>query len=581
MHTLHEYTDADLRARLTDAAAVRPRLAIHSTVLPDDPVVLRRADAFVAPARALLERPVLERIQTGRRLLSVSREALLRLGTLAVAWMRTRDAAILRRAEAELVAVCTFSDWNTSHYLDTAEMSLGVALAYDWLYDALSPEVRETVADGLWRLGLRTALNDDQFWVRSHHNWGQVCHAGMVAAAIALADRHPEAAFHVVRRAFHNLPISMQAYEPDGVYPEGATYWDYGTSFNVAFLVMVESALGTSYGLADQPGFAASASFLLHVTGPTGEYFNFADCGRGPRRSIALPWFSSRFGLPLPDDSPEANAFLREPSRYAKNRLAPLLLTFGAHDATFAPAATTQSLDWHGRGGSEFAAFRSDWTRDAWYLAVKGGTAKVNHGHMDVGGFVLEAHGQRWADEAGAEDYHALEQQGYKLWDGAQDGKRWGVFRYGPESHNYPVVDGKRQRVDAAAVMDVAPLGAASPEVRLDLSAVYGLPFTRQFLFVKRSAVRIADDFVELPPGATIRWQMLTQADVDREGSDIVLRRGGKSLRLSNDVAAPWKVEEASALLNPWDSPLPGFRRVSFERSAPADGRLRWTVELK
>jgi hypothetical protein len=444
----------------------------------------------------------------------------------------------------------------------------------------LTPDVRETTADGLWRLGLRTALDDSMGWTTSHNNWGQVCHGGMTAAAIALADREPEAAFHVVRRAFHNLPISMAAYEPDGLYPEGPTYWAYGTSFNVAFLVLVEKALGTSYGLTAQPGLAASATFMLHATGPTGAFFNFADCGRNSRRSLELPWFSSRFGIPLPDDSPEAEAFLRRPELFAAQRLSPLLLMFGAHDARFAPADRTQTLDWHGRGGSEFAAFRGAWSPEAWYVAVKGGNPSVSHGHMDVGGFVLEAHGQRWAEEAGAEDYHALESQGYNIWQGSQDGQRWGVFRYGVESHNIPVIAGQRQRVHTAATLEVSGMGEASPEARLDLSALYGTPVTRHVVFERRAAVRMTDTFAGLHPRASVRWQMLTQAEVEHDGADLVLRRGGQSLRVGTDATSTWKVEEAESLLNPWDSRLPGFRRISFEVAAPDDGRLTWTVRF-
>lgn len=581
MHTLHGYSDDDLRTRLNAVVTQRPRLGTFTIDLPDDPDSARRADVFVAEARKLLDTPVVERIQQGRRILHVSREALRRLGTLSVAWMRTRDAAFLRRAESELVAVCAFSDWNPSHYLDTAEMSLGVALAYDWLYGAMAPDVRETVAEGLWRLGLQTALEEKQFWTTARNNWGQVCHAGMAAAAIALAERHPDEAFHVVRRAFHNLPLSMDAYAPDGLYPEGPTYWDYGTSFNVAFFILVEKALGTSYGLEKQPGFAESATFMLHATGPTGAFFNFADAGRAKRNSLELPWFSSRFGMTLPVESPEAESFLRHPERFARQRLSPLLLMFGAHTATFAPAAKTLALDWHGRGMSEFAAFRSDWTRDAWYVAVKAGNPSANHGHMDVGGFVLEAHGQRWAEEAGAEDYHALESQGYNLWQGAQDGQRWGVFRYGVESHNIPVVGGGRQKVRTSATMRVEQQGGESPEAIVDLTALYGVPVVRHVVFERRAAVRITDTFEGLTPGVAVRWQMLTQADAIVEGGDLVLRREGKSVRVTADAKAAWKIEEAETLLNPWDSRLPGFRRVSFEVPAPADGRLAWTVRIR
>ena len=35
----------------------------------------------------------------------------------------------------------------------------------------------------------------------------------------------------------------MGHYAPDGAYPEGIGYWDYGTSFNVMFLSAIEKFL--------------------------------------------------------------------------------------------------------------------------------------------------------------------------------------------------------------------------------------------------------------------------------------------------------------------------------------------------
>ncbi len=52
-----------------------------------------------------------------------------------MAWKMDEDSRFLDRAVAELDAVCAFSDWNPSHFLDLAEMSLAVSIGYDWLYN--------------------------------------------------------------------------------------------------------------------------------------------------------------------------------------------------------------------------------------------------------------------------------------------------------------------------------------------------------------------------------------------------------------------------------------------------------------
>ncbi len=583
------FDEADLLRRIESLGAAHPRLGTRTNALPAD-LGDRQAyvDALVAEARTFVPLPVLERKMEGRRLLGVSREALRRVTTLAIAWMRTRDPALLARAEAEMLAVCAFSDWNPSHYLDVAEMSLGVALGYDWLYDVLPADSRETIADGLWRLGLETALDDTPWWVRAHNNWGQVCHAGMTAAALALAERHPEAAATVVARAFRNLPLSMQAYAPDGVYPEGPMYWDYGTSFNVAFFILVESALGTSYGLDALPGFVDSADFMRHATGPMGRYDNYADSGPFNRNEPALLWFADRYadrfgGRAGGAFDTEWRALTEQPRRFVRNRMAPLILMFGLPcDGTPKGQASALPLDFHGRGDSEIVTMRSAWDNTkAWYVGIKAGTPSAPHGHMDGGAFILEADGVRWACEAGGENYHALESQGYNLWNATQDGLRWGVFRYGNLSHNIPVVNGERQLVKERADVVAADLNGASPVATLDLSALYGRPATRRFRFADRRALEIVDEIGGLKAGDVVHWQMLTQAAAEPRGRVLTLTQDGKRLTLEADADVVWTVTEATALYQPWDTPQENFRVVAFERKAEADGAMKHAVSIR
>jgi hypothetical protein len=135
-------------------------------------------------------------------------------------------------------------------------------------------------------------------WERGGNNWNQVCHAGMVAGALALAEDTPERAAEVVSRALAGLPYAMKVYDPDGTYPEGPGYWNYGTTFNVALISMVESALGTDFGLGQPPAFLKTGEFLPQMTGPTRNYFNFSDCGTGAGFSPAMVWFASRTHRP-------------------------------------------------------------------------------------------------------------------------------------------------------------------------------------------------------------------------------------------------------------------------------------------
>ena len=102
---------------------------------------------IIDESNKIITLPTLERIQIGRRLLDKSRECLRRVFFLSYTYRITKDKKYLDRAEAELVKVSQFSDWNPSHFLDVAEMTMGVSIGYDWLYDDLSATSKEIIKE--------------------------------------------------------------------------------------------------------------------------------------------------------------------------------------------------------------------------------------------------------------------------------------------------------------------------------------------------------------------------------------------------------------------------------------------------
>lgn len=297
----------------------QPRLVLNTETgqflrqkLQNDPVVKNMYSAVRLNAQEILDQPVAERILTGRRLLSVSRKVLYRINMLGMVYYIENDEKILERIDAELQAVCHFSDWNPSHFLDTAEMSLAVALALDWTAGDLSSETVELAQQALIEKGLLPSFEHEHGWIRGTNNWNQVCHGGMIAAAIAIAERDPDVAARTISRALDGMPYALNEYRPDGVYPEGATYWGYGTAFSVITSAMLSSAFGTDFGLADYPGFQQSAVFRELMNAPSGMYYNYGDCGdrRSQNGDIILAWFAAQSGNPV---FFEKDRFLRAP----------------------------------------------------------------------------------------------------------------------------------------------------------------------------------------------------------------------------------------------------------------------------
>jgi hypothetical protein len=292
-----EQTEVEQRLRRMPPA--HPRLYLSQSgerdlirSMASDPVrsklrtsLLRRADAI------LTEAPV-ARVLIGRRLLDKSRLCLSRVLHLGLAWRLTGDRRYAERARAEMMAAAEFRDWNPSHFLDVAEMTAALGIGYDWFHAFLDETARQAIREAIVSKGLRPSLTTDH-WSRATHNWNQVCNGGVTIGALAVAESEPALAARIIARAVNTVPLAMHEYGPDGAYPEGPSYWGYGTTYNVMLIAALQSALGTSYGLPMQPGFLATADYWLHVFGPTGLPFAYSDAGtRAPGLSAAAFWFA-------------------------------------------------------------------------------------------------------------------------------------------------------------------------------------------------------------------------------------------------------------------------------------------------
>lgn len=118
-----------------------------------------------------------------------------------------------------------------------------------------------------------------------------------------------------------------------------------------------------------------SANFILHVTSPSGEFFNFADSGdkKGGNESILLAWFAAKTGDGLYLD----RAFFENPQnagRWAGPGLI-WLSEFKEEKVSVLP------LNWHGRGPNPVVVFREQKSDPGnFYLASKGGKAQMSMG---------------------------------------------------------------------------------------------------------------------------------------------------------------------------------------------------------
>jgi hypothetical protein len=531
-----------------------------------------------ANARERLAVPIVTREQTGRRLLSVSRECLRRVLVCAFFHHTTGERVFLERAEAEMLAAAAFSDWNPSHFLDVAEMTAALAIGYDWLHEQLSEVSRRRIREAIRDKGLRAGADAAHWWWTSDNNWNQVCVGGLVLGALAIADEEPLLAEQILSLGRKHHVHGLRSYKPDGVYPEGPGYWNYGSSYSAMTVAALRSALGTDWGICAREGFLASAAAYVQTCTPSGMMYNFADGSMSARMRPTLFWFARERHDPGLLHGQRA---LLDDDYAVRTRLAPLAALWWPQDGL--RQTSRLPLHWAGQGPNPIAVFRESWSDpNALYLGLKGGSALVSHAHMDAGSFVLEADRVRWALDLQQQGYHTVESKGVTLWRNDQDSQRWRIFRLGPFSHNTLTIDGQLHRATGAASLRTVESGAV-----VDLSAVFAgqaKRVQRGFRWLGNREVLVQDEADGLKPGAVVRWAMVTKAQVACDGNHAQLRQDGQHLHARLDAGdglsfavIPAEPPEG----DPISAANPDTRILIIRAPADASGSVRLQVHLR
>ena len=533
----------------------------------------------------LLQQEPLERIQIGRRLLSTSREYLRRVLYLSYAYRMTGDERFSAHAERHLLKAAGFSDWNPTHFLDVAEMTMALAIGYDWLFDELPEASKQIIKEAIVKKGLEPSYNEDYNWfLQAEHNWNQVCNAGMTFGALAIREDHPGLADSVIDRAFETIPLAMHDYRPDGAYPEGYGYWGYGTSFNVVFLSAVEKALGSDRGLSDSPGFLKTAGFLQHMLAPSNICYNWGDCGARGNLNPAMFWFAAKNNDPSLLWSERKFLETDDFSRFARQQFLPVLMIWGKDiqmDQIQAPASRV----WMGQGKNPICLMRTSWTDpDAMYLGFKAGSPSVNHAHMDVGSFMMEADGIRWVSDFGSQNYESLESKGMSIFGRTQDAERWTIFRLNNFAHSTLTINDELQKVEGYAKIDRHSEEENFMFAVSDISSLYNglLKKAVRGAGIKNGKYIVVRDEIETnDKPAKVRWNLVTPADVELGKKGAILTKDGETLYLK--VQGPDNIKMrtwSTAPTNDYDAENPGTIMVGFECKLPANASETFEVLL-
>jgi hypothetical protein len=515
--------------------ATHPRLMLSRDTaaqirasLPSDPWLQARYESQKKSADDLLTQPPSTyKLVGGDGLLDVSRQVLTRVATLALMYRLDGDQRYLTRCWAELDAAAHFRNWDQAHsFLCVAEMTAAFAIGYDWLYPEWTTHQRKVLQNAIIQLGLRPGLDvyrhhpDD--WPSENNNWNIVCNGGMAMGALAVAEDSPDLSREVLACALDSIPRALEQFSPDGGWPEGPMYWAYATLYEAMFFSSIETACGTDFGLAGIRGVSQGGWFPVYLNGPAAGAFNFGDADedRDPRSGPQLLWMARQFNEPR---------YAQYQIEHTGGRVAAFELLWGV-GADASPWQTIPKDRLFRRIG--VATMRDSWDDPhAWYVGFKAGDNTASHSHLDVGSFVLDAKGVRWAIALGPDDYDL---PGY--FD--KRDQRWTYYRLRAEGNNTLAINpGRGPDQDPQGSGKITRFEPTDDGVNVtaDLTGVYPAAdkVTRSMIFHRGKSLEIRD-VLNLKRTGDVWWFMQTRASVRLAdgGRTLLLSQGGQSMRL-------------------------------------------------
>ena len=502
-----------------------------------------------------------------KKMLARGREAEKRLTLLAGVYRITRDPKYADQARREMLALCSFPNWQPDDFLATAETMFAVATAYDWTYDALPPQDRQRIADGLARNGLQASADsyrDHAGWTYAKHNWNVVCNSATIVASLALIDEQPRLARANLANAFRSIRNGLGGFDPAGGTPEGPMYHTYATRYLTFAAAALETAAGSDAALEQiSTNWTHAGDYRIATCGPvmdaSGEGLisaNFGDCNAVVGNSAWMLWHARH------TNHPEYAAF-----EIAQDKAAP-----SAFD-----------LLWYANPGRPpqpplASAFGSVITMrtafddpNATFLALRVGSTADNHTHLDLGSFVLDMAGARFAADLGPDNYDL---------PGYLTKRRAEYLRSSTPGHNTLSIGEASQPLDATARGTLTPDGRGGATARIDLSHAYPdcRDGTRTATLNPDGSVTIRDEF-RFADRTPLTWNLHTPARVTPDGhGGAVLDVNGRrvQMRVLEPTDARLRVEADDT--QPPAKPVEGVSHVRL--TAPAGKSAKFVVQF-
>ncbi len=475
------------------------------------------------------------------------------MGSLGIMYRLTGEEKYKKRATRELEAVLQLNELrNPKDILTFGYFLKGIGVGYDWFYDCLTAELKTKLEDFI-EFVLKFAIEsyhnptaafgtyNNPHWTIKSTNFVPSVNGGFLMCAVAVLgnERFNDIAAEVIRGALACYENFITVCYPDGAFREGCGYWHYATESVAEAFSTLDSAFGTTYGLAECPGMEKTCDFIAYMTGPCG-VFNYGNSGGEVFLHHQLYYFADKYKLPYLEIIRRNN--LSKMKGASISDYADLLWYKGLSDTANLNLPTTRYFR-----GIEAFSYRTSWKDDALCVICKGGDNQDVHGSLNCGTFIVDKGGERFAMQLGAENYGL---PGY--WDYREFGQRWKYYRMRAEGQNTLVIN-------PDMMPDQNPLAKCAVEkydensVSINLTNAYrkNAKSVKRTFRIEQGKIIITDT-VDLIETGDVYWFMHTNSEIVLEDNNrkAVLRKGGVTLTLKADDGYDFTVMDAKPMEN-------------------------------
>lgn len=552
---------------------VRPRLiqnaagwAAIKNQIAADPVLAKMMDNLKASGEDLLKDPELNRINGEvRGTTSEGSKAIYRMGLLAALHYGDGDLKWKERGAREVMLLCdkvNFRDWHPTEAVAVADMVIAVSLGYDWFRDGYNAAQAAEIRTFLRQKGVDalvahleeepvppTAFGTSAGQTEEKKKAPAKAPAkgkgkadkeepppvnmekmhiasALLLNAIGFVDEDPDMAKISANAAAKVFGEGIQRFAPAGIWPEGMVAGDCVMDYASMVIQSLRSAAGKDLGLSMLEGIPQFGFARMHLYGPSGQPFNFGDGVQGgtPRPWVAT-WLAGLHGNP---GIPAITAG-------AKMGVGSSFFGHAGHFIYYNPHAagqgTPDSPEYATPGGIA-ATVRSGWTKDDLYIAAKGGDNRDLHSQLDIGTFVLDAGGVRWAMDLGAENDRA---PGFEAKPGVDRTKRYELFLEGTKGQNTLTLEGGNQELDARAGVLFTQSTPEAGFAVIDMTKAYdkdAKDVHRGIMVVRGAApYLVIQDDLSVKNTKPLTWSMQTKdTELVVNGNTVTMTKGGQKL---------------------------------------------------